>query len=102
MRRVYYAFLLRLLSHAVVAHAAVITLSFFTLSQMVSIPNVWANLMQVKVGEIVSFFLGALAGTQFVVILCLSLITVTIISLVARLFKSNRFQVEMDGEAEWV
>lgn len=102
MRRVYYAFLLRLLSHAVVVHTAVITLSIFALSQVVSIPNIWANLMQVKVGEMVNFFIGALANTQLVVIVWLSLIALTIASLIVRLFRSNRFHVEMDREAEWV
>ena len=102
MRRVYYAFCLRLLSHPLAVHGAIIAVGIFALSQVVSIPSVWANLMQVKVGEVVGFFLGALSNTQFVVLLLLAVIMAATLSLTVNLFRNRRFDMAMEREAEWV
>lgn len=101
MRRVYYAFFLRGLTHPLSVHAVVIAIGVFALSRTVSIPNVWANLMQVRVGEMVDFFLGALTNTQFVVILWLSVVMIAFLSLTFRLFKDRRLGMVGEREAEW-
>ncbi len=101
MRRVYYAFFLRGVTHPLSVHAAVILVGIFALSRAVSIPNIWANLMQVKVGEMADFFLGALSNTQFVVILWLAVVALAFLSLTLRLFKDRRLDMVMEREAEW-
>lgn len=99
MRRVYYAFFLRAITHTVSVHATVLVLSFLALTQVVSIPNVWANMMEVKVGEILSFFINALLNTQSATIFLLVVIAATFSSFLWRLFKDRQFEM---AESEWV
>ncbi len=101
MRRVYYAFFLRQVTHPVFLHAALLLISLFALSRVVSVPDVLANLMQVKVGEVLQFFLGALLNTGTLTIVWLAIIIVTVASLIWRLFRDRRF-VHIANRAEWV
>lgn len=102
MRRIYYAFLLRAILHPLSVHSAVIMAGMFALSRTVSIPDVWANLMQVKVGEMIAFFVGALLNTQAVVIMWLAVIMAAFLSLTIGLLRDQRFKSTLDREAEWV
>lgn len=101
MRRVYYAFVLRTLWHPLSVHLAVISIGVFALSRAVSIPDVWANLMQVKVGEMVDFFVGAFLNTQFAVILWLVVIVAASTSLIVGLLRDQRLKHVLSREAEW-
>lgn len=102
MRRVYYVFCLRLLAHPVSIHSAIIVMSFLVLSQAISIPSIWSNLMSVKVGEVASYLLGALSSTQFAVQLLLSIMAAATISLAINILRGRRFEMPREREAEWV
>lgn len=99
MRRVYYVFALRLALHPIFFHSLLLGLSIFALSRVVSIPNVLLNLMNVKVGEIAQFFIGALLNTQAVTIIWLAIITLTSCSLLWRLVRGHNFSLER--KTEW-
>jgi hypothetical protein len=101
MRRVYYAFVLRTLWHPLSVHLAVISIGVFALSRAVSIPDVWANLMQVKVGEMMNFFVGAFLNTQFAVILWVAVIAAALISLTVGMLREQRLKHVLGREAEW-
>lgn len=101
MRRVYYAFFLRLVTHPVSVHSLIIATSLLALSQAVSIPSIWHNLMSIKVGEVMSYLLGAFVNTQFAVQILSSVFIAALISLLVSLFRSRRF-VLVESEAEWV
>lgn len=100
MRRVYYAFLLRKMSHPLFLHLGLLGVSFFALSKAVSIPDVFKNLMAVEVGQVLAFFTGAILHTGTVTIIWLSIISLTLVSLLWRLFKGRRFDV--GHKMEWV
>ncbi len=102
MRRVYYAFFLRQLTHPIFVHAALLLVSIFALSRVVSIPNILSNLMEVKVGEVVHFFLGALLNTKSATIIWLAVIMLTLVSLLWRIFRDRRFINLEESRAEWV
>ena len=99
MRRVYYIFALRLILHPIFFHALLLGLSIFALSRVVSIPNVLSNLMNVKVGEVVEFFIGALLNTQAITIVWLTIITLISLSLLWRLTRGHNF--DFNRKTEW-
>lgn len=93
MRRVYYAFFLRLGTHPLAVHGAGLALCLFALSRVVSIPDVLANLMEVKVGEVAHYLIGALINTQLITVVLLSLIVLNFGSLLWRLIKNSAWSV---------
>lgn len=96
MRRVYYAFFLRQATHPFAVHGAIIALCLLALARAVSIPNVWANMMEVKVGELVGFWTGALIGTEIWTILLLAATSIASVSLIWRLLSGRgRFDLDM-------
>ena len=102
MRRVYYAFCLRILSHPVSVHSVIIVMSFVVLSQAISIPSIWSNLMAIKVGEVDGYLFNALSSTQFAVQILLSIMAAATISLTINLLRGRRFEMVREREAEWV
>ena len=99
MRRVYFVFALRLALHPIFFHMLLLGLSFFALSRVVSIPDVLLNLMDVKVGEVAQFFIGALLKTQAITIDWLVIITLTSCSLLWRLTRGHNF--DFSRKTEW-
>lgn len=83
-------------------HSAIIVTSFVVLSQAISIPSIWANIMQIKVGEVAGYLLGSLGNTQFAVQILLSIMAATTISLIVNVARSRRFEILGEREAEWV
>lgn len=81
MRRVYYAFLIRTVLHPAVVHGALVVASVLVLTYFVSFPNVIANLLQVKVGEVHRYLLEALMYTESwtVVLLGFALMNVAVL-----------------------
>ncbi len=99
MRRVYYIFALRLILHPIFFHALLLGLSIFALSRVVSIPNVLVNLMDIKVGEVAEFFIGAFLYTEAITIVWLIIITLTSVSLLWRLTRGQNFF--FNRKTEW-
>lgn len=96
MRRVYYAYALRALSGPWFVHAAVLALSLLLLTRIVSVPDVWRNLMEVKVGEMFGFFWGALTNTHTLTLVTLGVIALTLVSLLWRLFEDRQVVWELE------
>ena len=99
MRRVYYTFALRLALHPIFFHALLLGLSIFALSRVVSIPNILMNLMDVKVGELAQFFIGAFLYTEAITIVWVAIITFTSLSLLWRLTRGHNF--DFNRKTEW-
>lgn len=96
MRRVYYAYSLRLLKHPVVTHGAILAVSYALLTQVVSVPDVWRNLMQVEVGMVASYLLSALMNSEVTTWVILGLMSATVTSMVWKTFKER--EPMMPGE----
>lgn len=91
MRRIYLIFALRLTLHPFTLHGFVIVTAFLYLSQLVSIPNVLMNMLEVKVGELINFWLQAILHTQIPAQILIGVIAITLLSLIWRL-KNVRHQ----------
>lgn len=89
MRRVYYIFALRLVKHPLVTHSAVMVLCLTTLAQVVSIPNVFANMLEVKVGDLAMFWIGAFSNTGSITLVLVGILLVAALSLPWRLRHSE-------------
>ncbi len=81
MRRVYYAFVLRQIKHPFVSHSVVLVLSFFMFTKVVSVPDVWRNMMEIKVGEVLGYLTRALIHTDSLTWFLLALMSITLISM---------------------
>ena len=89
MRRVYYAFWLRKLKHPFVTHGAILAVSYILLTRVVSVPDVWRNLMEVEVGKVASYLLSALVNSEAATWVLLALMSATIVSMVWKTFKER-------------
>lgn len=101
MRRVYFAFALRLMKRPMVSHGLIFIVALIALTQAVSVPSVLANLMQVKVGETFSFFWNALMNTTSLTVVLVLILALTSLSFLVRLFRDRGF-TGFDREMEWV
>ncbi|MCB9819474.1 hypothetical protein H6789_02090 [Candidatus Nomurabacteria bacterium] len=81
MRRVYYAYALRCIKHPVVSHSAVFVIVFVMFTKVVSVPDVWRNMMEIKVGEVLGFLTSALLNTDSLTWFLLGLMFVTLVSM---------------------
>lgn len=96
MRRVYYIYTLRLLKHPVTVHVAVVLAGLFLLSRIVSLPNVWANMLSVRVGDLAHFWINAFSTTESVTLIVVAVIVMAVLSLPWRL-RSQHQLMEMGG-----
>lgn len=85
MRRIYYAYTLRMLKHPGFVHTAIMMVGFVGLAQVVSIPNVWANMLQVRVGDLAQFWIGAFLNTGVPTLVLMGVIVLAALSLPWRL-----------------
>lgn len=85
MRRVYYIFILRRMRHPVVIHSLVMLTCLAALSRVVSIPDVFSNMLEVKVGELAIFWVGAFSNTGVVTLVLVAAIITALLSLPLRL-----------------
>ena len=90
MRRAYYIYVFRQMTRPVFTHGLVLFISFVALSRTISIPNIWSNMLNVRVGELADFFIGSLLHTRSLVLLLLGVMIFTALSLGWRLFSVRR------------
>lgn len=76
MRRVYYAYAIRLLMSRATAYLAALALALIVFAQMVSVSAVFHNMLSVRVGEIHRFFISAFLNTEVWTLLVLGVCTV--------------------------
>jgi hypothetical protein len=96
MRRVYYTFALKTALSPALLHGLILCASFYVLTLVVSVPDVWANLMQVPVGNVFTFFLGALKHTQTVTLVLLAVMSLTLFSILRRIVMMRQVMLEVD------
>ena len=85
MRRVYYAYALRLATHPVTLHAFVLVLSVFALSRLTHVAAIINNIMGVKVGDLGGYIFNTLVNAEFLTLVCVGVIFFTLLSLPLRL-----------------
>ena len=84
MRRVYYAYALRLILRPVVAHGTLVAASIFFLTYFVSFPNIFANMLEVKVGELHTYFIDSMLHTEIWTVVLFGFAVVNILVLFLR------------------
>lgn len=90
MRRVYYIFALRLLKHPLTTHSFLAFLCLMALSRVVSIPDVWRNMLDVKVGELAQFWISAFFNADGIAMMLTILIVFALASLPWRWWRAYR------------
>lgn len=81
MRRVYYAYALRLAGHPVTLHGAGIIALLVTLTYFVSVVDVMRNIMSVEVGKVGEYFIGSLLNTEIWTLVILGALILAVLSL---------------------
>lgn len=84
MRRIYYAFLIRTALHPALAHGALAAVSIFFLTYFVSFPNIVANMLEVKVGDVHRYVLEAFMYTESWTVVLLGFAFMNVIVLLLR------------------
>jgi hypothetical protein len=85
MRRVYYAFALRLATHPFTVHTAILVLSVFALSRLTHVAAIFNNFRSIQVGNADTFFLNMLMHAEFWTLVCTGIVFFTLLSLPFRL-----------------
>jgi hypothetical protein len=96
MWRVYYAYALRIGTHPLVTHSVLIVGAVFALTYFVSFPHIVENVMQVKVGEVGAYFVGALLHTELWTVVLLALTLAASVSLILRLRRMEPVRFDDD------
>lgn len=81
MRRVYYAYALRMLAHPITRHGALLLVCFALLTRFVSFPNVFHNMLERKLGEVHIFLFESVMSTEIWTLLLFAAIMVALVSL---------------------
>lgn len=81
MRRVYYAFALKVVTHPLVAHGALLVVSLFILTRLVNVASIVQNISNVKVGYLDNFILNSLTHTDMVTLSVFGIVCFTLLSL---------------------
>lgn len=93
MHRVYYSYSLRLLASPFATHGAVLLLSIFLMTYFVSFKDVFANLMQVPVGNLANYAFTSLMTTEVWTLILLGVATFSILSLRFRIHIPNLIRI---------
>lgn len=92
MRRVYYAFALRVVTHPLAVHSTIFVLSVFALSRLTHVAAIINNIKSVKVGDLGSYLFNTVMHTEFITLVCLGVVIFTLLSLPIRLaFPRGRY-----------
>jgi hypothetical protein len=92
MRRVYYAFAIRLVTHKLLLSAVLLTLSIYGLSVMVHVASIAENLRRVQVGRLDNYVANAFLHTDVLTLLFFGLVIFSALSFNYSLLKVPRFR----------
>ena len=81
MRRVYYTFGIRIVSHPIFTHSVVIGVTGFLLTRLVHVAAVYHNMLNVKVGEFASYAVRVVMQSDLPTLVALGLIIFACLSL---------------------
>lgn len=91
MRRVYYAFAIRLITHKLILSTVFLVLSVYGLSVMVHVASIFENLRRVQVGRLDNYIANAFLHTDVVTLIFLGLVIFSLLSFNYSLLKVPRF-----------
>ena len=90
MRRIYYAYAIRVSTNPLVLHSVVLIAGVYGLSVMVHVASIVKNLQQVQVSRLDNFVFNAVAHTDTLTLLFFGLVCFTMLSLNWNVFKVPR------------
>lgn len=85
MRRVYFAFALRLLKHPLTTHGVVLVVAGFILARLVHVAAIYQNILNVRIGDLGNYLYFTLVRADAVTLLVIGVVVFTILSLRWRL-----------------
>ncbi len=94
MRRVYYAFALRIASHPVVVHGTLLCASVFVLSRLVNVASILNNISNLRVGDLDNYLFNTFMHTEFWTLATFGLILFSLLSLPLSLKAPNVHKVQ--------
>ncbi len=95
MRRVYYAFGIKVLTHKVTLHAFVFTLGLYGLGVMVHVASFMNNLKATQLQNIDNFMFNALTHTDVYTLLFVGIVIFSVLSFNFSLLKTPKYHGRM-------
>lgn len=94
MRRVYYAYALRLATHPIALHVLLLLLSAYALVSLVSVSSIVRNMLSVRLGDLASYVAHAFMHANVLTLIAIGVIFFTLISLRIniRMVRSSRME----------
>ena len=81
MRRVYYAYTMRLAKHPVTAHAVILLASVFVFARLVHVAAVFNNVSGVELGQLGSYILTTVMSADVATLAVIGIVCFTLLSL---------------------
>ncbi len=94
MRRVYYAFVLRAVSHPVVVHGTLLCVSIFALSRLVHVASIIKNISNLRVGDIDTYLLNTFMHAEFWTLATIGIIMFSLLSIPLSLVSPRLHRVQ--------
>ena len=91
MRRVYYAFAIRLITHKLVLSTAFLMLSVYGLSVMVHVASIFDNLRRVQLGRLDNYVANAFLHTDLLTLVFFGLVVFSLLSFNFTLLQVPRY-----------
>ncbi|MFT5849263.1 MAG: hypothetical protein ACI9H6_000064 [Patiriisocius sp.] len=92
MRRVYYAFGVRLATHSITLHMVVLAVAAYVLTQLVHVASVLENVASVQMGELAGYLQQTLTQADVTTLAVIGIATFTALSLPLRLPNYQKMQ----------
>jgi len=90
MRRVYYTFGIRVVTHTTTLHVAVLTAAVYALGYFVHVAAVFHNVARVPVGDVAGYLTHAAMNTEGITLLVLGVVILAALSLPMQLPRIHR------------
>lgn len=81
MRRVYYAFAIRLATHPLLVHGVLLALGVYGLSVMVHVASIMNNIRTIELGNLDNYILNAFMHAEFLTLVFVGVVVFTALSL---------------------
>jgi hypothetical protein len=81
MRRIYYAYALRVSTQAFVIHAVLFIASVYALSKLVHVASILQNISNTKVGSLGTYFLNTIMHAEFLTMVVLAIVIFSALSI---------------------
>lgn len=93
MRRIWYSYIISLTTNIVAAYGFLFGASLVGFWQLVSVPSIMANLLNVKLGAVPQYIFGSLVHGQFFALCALGIMFFSLLSFGVRL-RTPRFHLQ--------